>query len=121
MDDFKSQGKDFKITAMIITGGIFGIFLTVGQAWSFFLEEAILSILPENENIVFKQFLNAVSTSAIGVILGILLIRIDTCCGQIKEHTINTPVFSFRKTGSRPANRHVNVKAIIHARKSDRR
>lgn len=88
MDDFRSQGRKLHVASMFVTGGVFGLFLTMSQAWSNFLRDAILSLLPDNEDVVFSQFVYALSATFICTFLAVILVRIDICFEDARDRKI---------------------------------
>jgi len=100
MEDFQASARKNNVVSTVVIGGTFGIFLTFGHAWSDFLKEGIVSLLPNHEDVVIQSLIYAISASFFCVVLLFLLIRFDIYMSRIK---VSTPRFIFN-------NRMTNVR-----------
>ena len=88
MDEFQTSAKQMRMRQTLIVGATFGIFLTIGNAWSVFLETAVTSFVPDSEDEVLRQFIYA--TMASSVCLGLLFLIIK--CNKyvnVAERSVN--------------------------------
>lgn len=99
MEDFRNSAINNKFGTTLVIGGTFGVFLTLGHAWSDFLKEAIISLLPENEQLVIQSFIYAISASVVCIFVLFCIGKFDNYTRRI---TFQTPIFSRRYTNSKP-------------------
>ena len=94
MDVFQNHAEHMQIAATFTTGAVFGIFLTIGQAWSQTLHsmsEAVFRLMrPEQEvSDIVVDLLNAVITSIICILFLFLIVQCPklVTCIRREEHT----------------------------------
>jgi hypothetical protein len=115
MEDFKNSAINNDFASTIVIGGIFGIFLTLGNAWSDFLKEAIVSLLPPTEELVLQYFIYASSASVICTIILVCIVKFDNYRKQLRLSTIKPTIFNRSYTNAKPEIREEKVtKHIIY-------
>ena len=82
MDAFAQSAQDGRMRQTLVIGATFGIFLTMGNAWSAFLEAAVRAIMPvradETEgSIAIRELLFASLASFICLTLLVTIIKCD--------------------------------------------
>ena len=79
MDGFTTSAQKMRVRSTLFIGATFGIFLTIGEAWSTFLEAAVRAIMPEHDedNDVVRELLYAVLASFTCLLLLLGLVKID--------------------------------------------
>ena len=102
MEDFRDSARKSNVVSTVVVGGTFGIFLTFGHAWSDFLKEAIVSLVPNHENEIMQSLIYALSASFFCIFLLFILIRFDIYMSRIK---VSPPRFLFN-------NRMTNVNRV---------
>jgi hypothetical protein len=112
MEDFRNSALNNKFGTTLVIGGTFGVFLTLGYAWSDFLKEAIVSLLPENDQLVLQSFIYAMSASVVCIFVLFCVVKFDNYTQKIK---FKTPIFSRKYTNSKPETKDVkSTKQIIY-------
>ena len=99
MEDFRNSALNNKFGTTLVIGGTFGVFLTLGNAWSDFLKEAIISLLPENDHLVLQLLIYAMSASVVCIFVLFCIVKFDNYTRKIK---FQTPIFTRRYTNSKP-------------------
>ena len=92
MEDFRDSARKNNIVSTLVIGGTFGIFLTFGHAWSDFLKEAIISLVPNHENELMQSFIYALSATFFCLFILFILVRFDIYMNRIK---VSPPRFIF--------------------------
>lgn len=82
MDAFAQSAQNGRMRQTLVIGATFGIFLTVGNAWSAFLEAAVRAIMPvrsdETEgSVAVRELLFASLASFICLFLLVTIIKCD--------------------------------------------
>jgi hypothetical protein len=77
METFDGQLRQNRFYSTMVTGATFGIFLSIGNAWSSFLEEVAKAVTPGSNNVLVEQFVFAVTNSMVNIIIIACLIKID--------------------------------------------
>lgn len=67
-----------QLGSTLVIGATFGIFLTIGAAWSEVFETVVATIVPHQGQDVLRGLLYASLCSVVGVIILVVVIRIDT-------------------------------------------
>lgn len=79
MEEFRSAGQKMQFTSTVVVGATFGVFLTLGQAWSEFLKEAIFAAIPQEfDNDVLNSFIYASSATLLCLFTLVCLIKCET-------------------------------------------
>lgn len=92
MEDFRDSARKNNLVSTVVVGGTFGIFLTFGHAWSDFLKEAIIYLIPNHENEVMQSLIYALSATFFCILLLVILMRFDIYMSRIK---VSPPRFIF--------------------------
>jgi hypothetical protein len=87
MDELKTSARQMRIWSAFLTGCTYGIFLTIGTAWSEFVKEVITTILPENEDTLTQSLIYALSASFVSIVILVALVRCDACVDRVKSST----------------------------------
>ena len=77
MDVFQLSAQEMRMRSTLVIGATFGIFLTIGDAWSKFLESVVIAIVPNHDNNVLRELLYATFASAVCLLLLFLLVKVD--------------------------------------------
>ncbi len=107
MDKFKQSAENLSIINTLSIGATFGIFLTLGRAWSEFIQTVVTAILPKNdgEGTVINATVYAISTSIICLLSICLLVKCEMYCRKL----------SFKKTiGNINLNKKIHINTISH-------
>ena len=79
MDDFQANARKMRLQSSLVVGATFGIFLTLGQAWSDFIMAIVVAIVPSHNDVVVRETYHALATSVFCTILLIALVKLDMC------------------------------------------
>ena len=78
MDRFQTTARRGQLHATLVTGATFGIFLTLGNAWSVFLQTAIQAWMPAHLGVV-TELVYALVATVVCVCLVLFLVRMEEC------------------------------------------
>lgn len=87
MDEFTDAARKNELKRTIVTGAIFGIFLTFGNAWADFLRECVLQFTPEHEDALIGSLIYAFSASVLCIFVMFCIIRCDRSCETVYVKT----------------------------------
>lgn len=85
MDDFTASAHQMRVGSLLLVGATFGIFLTIGNAWSAFLQAAVYQIMPNDDDDavvqydvnVMRELLYASLATFVCVVALLILVKID--------------------------------------------
>lgn len=77
MDEFTASARQMRLRGTLVVGATFGAFLTIGNAWSAFLEAAVEAMVPAQESNVLTQLLYAALATLVCLLLLFCLIKTD--------------------------------------------
>ena len=84
MEEFQNSAKKNNVCSTLVVGGTFGIFLTFGQAWSDFLQESIVALIPDHESQVVRALIYALSASFLCIVLLFALLRFESYMNTVR-------------------------------------
>ena len=111
MEDFRNSAINNNFGTTFIIGGTFGIFLTLGNAWSDFLKEAIVSFLPENDQTVLNAFIYAMSASIVCIFVIFCIVKFDNYTRRIR---FNRPLFNRKHTIKPDVKDDKSIKQVVY-------
>lgn len=90
MDEFTSSARQLRMRNVLYVGATFGIFLTIGNAWSMFLQAAAFKIMPSESPVtingvimddinIFRELLFAALATFVCAILLCCLVKTNQC------------------------------------------
>lgn len=77
MDDFQESAKQMRARGTLMVGATFGIFLTLGNAWYFFLQAAVEAIVPSHQSEVVTALLFASIASLVCISILLCIVKLD--------------------------------------------
>lgn len=85
MDVFQEQGQRFQVRSAFTTGAVFGLFLTIGNAWSVFFKSTSLAFFEwirpsQDAGSMMVDFITAVITSILCILTLMLLLHAPVWC-----------------------------------------
>ena len=83
MDAFHQNARELKVREALVVGAIYGIWLTIGTAWSQFIDALVLVVVPDNEDIVLREFIHVCIASLLGLGILALIIKCNMCVTQV--------------------------------------
>ncbi len=86
MDDFQQSAKQMRVRGTLMVGATFGIFLTIGNVWSQFLETAVEAMVPTQESVVITALLYASFATFVSILLLFCLIKVDRYVTSASKH-----------------------------------
>lgn len=86
MDDFQQSAKQMRVRGTLMVGATFGIFLTIGNVWSQFLETAVEAMVPAQESVVITALLYASFATFVSILLLFCLIKVDRYVTSASKH-----------------------------------
>ena len=89
MDDLQKSARQLRIWSAFLTGCTYGIFLTIGTAWSELVKNVIITLIPNNEDELMQSLVYAASASLVSILILILLVRCDACVERIRAAPIS--------------------------------
>ena len=101
-DNFRTAAQNYQVRSTLVIGASFGIFLTFGQAWSEFIKESIIAMIPQDqENEFVKATIYAIGATMICTIAMFAIIKLDTYCSESYKNTmkIKRHVFKMSQGG----------------------
>lgn len=101
MDEFASSARQLRMRNVLYIGATFGIFLTIGNAWSMFLQAAVFRIMPSETPVVIngvtmddinllRELLFAALCTLICVLLLCCLVKTNQCM-DTTERVVHNP------------------------------
>tara|TARA_B110000008_G_C16964572_1_gene561425 strand:+ start:1653 stop:2036 length:384 start_codon:yes stop_codon:yes gene_type:complete len=110
MEEFQENARKYKIASTFVVGGTFGIFLTLGNAWSDFLKESIIALVPDHEHPVIHALIYALSASVFCLLALFILIRTDIYFNRLKFGSIPR-LFNRKHTNVKPSEKSQKLSA----------
>ena len=85
MEDLQESARKLRIWSAFVTGCTYGIFLTIGTAWSECVKEVVITVLPITDHALAQSFVYACSATVICILVLILLVRCDVCVNRVPK------------------------------------
>ena len=83
MDTFHQNARELKVREAFVVGAIYGIWLTIGTAWSQFIDALVFVVVPDNEDIVLREFIHVCIASLMGLGILALIVKCNMCVTQV--------------------------------------
>ena len=101
MDEFAVSARQLRMRNVLYVGATFGIFLTIGNAWSSFLQAAVFRIMPSDSPMtingvvmdevnIFRELMFAALCTFICVLLLCCLVKTNQCMDHAEQVITNT-------------------------------
>lgn len=92
MEDFTTATRQSRMCSALLIGANFGIFLTIGKVWSDVIHACVAEILPQNEDAIVRELINATLTSCFGLVFVFCLLKLDASCAAMSRRLRPKPV-----------------------------